>query len=153
MDSDLICVQDTDYGEYFEKTEKNTVFLLSGETAEKAWNAEVHANSSSYFDLPDDCWIVANKYCFVGGWMEAYNNDDNVVVEELLRRAIEWPDDTIIRFFAKKKIVFQTRWCHFLRFWDGFIAVEDDCPILIPENGSGKEAIIFRPVGDIIKIG
>jgi hypothetical protein len=75
------------------------------------------------------------------------------LVEELLRGVFDWQDNRIIRFYAKKKIVFQTRWCDFLNFWDEFLAIEDDCPIVIPENGSGKEAILFRPIGDIVKIG
>ena len=153
MTNDLICVQDTVYDEYFENIERNTVFLLSGEAAERAWNLEVYPNSSSYFDLPDDCWIVAVQSRPIGQWLEAYNNDDNALVEELLRGALNWPDTTILKFFAKKKIVFQASWCDFLRWWDEFIAIEDDCPIIIPENGSGKEALVFRPVGDILKIG
>jgi len=150
--NELVCVQDTDYDEYFEHAGKNTVFLLEDGMAEKAWKCEIDANSSSYFDLPDDCWIITSKSYSLGRWMEAYNNDDNAAVEELLRDAVDWPDNTIINFFAKKKTIFQTRWCDFLHFWDEFIAVEDDCPIVISESGAGKEALLFRPIGDIIKI-
>jgi hypothetical protein len=153
MADNLICVQDTDYGEYFDNVGKNIVFLLKEESAEKAWHSEVHATSSSYFNLPDDCWIVASKSDSIGNWMEAYNSDNNVAVEELLREALDWPDNAIVKFFAKKRIVFQTKWRDFLRYWDDFIAVEDDCPIIIPENCSGKEALVFRPIGDILKIG
>jgi hypothetical protein len=85
--------------------------------------------------------------------MEAYNDDDNATVEKLLRGRVNWSDDTTIRFFVKKSIVFQTRWCEFLRFWDEFISAEDDCPIIIPENGARKEALLIRPIGDILKIG
>ncbi len=150
---EMNCVQDTSYGEFFENAGKNTVFLLIDEEAEKAWTSEVDANSSSYFDLPDDCWIITDKSNSIGSWMEAYNNDDNAAVERLLRASVDWPDDAVIKFFAKNKIVFQSRWCDFLRFWDEFIAAEDDCPIVIADNCSGKEALIFRPIGDIIKIG
>ena len=153
MSEDLICVQNIDYGEYFEKAGKGTVFLLSGETAEKIWDSEIYANSTSYFNLPDDCWVVSSKSSLIGNWIEAYNNDDNDAVEELLRRAIDWRDDVIIRFFAKKKIVFQTKWCDFLCYWDEFLAVEDDCPIILPKDNSRKEALVFRPIGDILKIG
>ena len=153
MEDELVCVQDTSYGEYFENAGKESVFLLSEEMAEESWKNEIHPDSSSYFNLPDDCWVVSGKTNSIGNWIEAYNSDDNYVVERSLREAVDWDDNTNVKFFAKKNIVFQARWCEFLRFWDGFIAVEDDCPIVIPENGARKEALIFRPIGDILKIG
>jgi len=153
MADDITCIQETEYGDYFEKAGKNTIFLLSKESAVNAWNFKVNSNSSSYFNLPDDCWIVANKSYSIGNWMEAYNSDDSGYVEGLLRSAVNWSDDAIIRFFVKKRIVFQASWCNFLRFWDEFIAVEDDCPIIIPVKSSAKEALVFRPIGDILKIG
>lgn len=153
MSEELTCVQDTGYSEYFENAGRNTVYLLSENMAESAWNREVHVGTSSYFDLPDDCWIISSESLPIGRWMEAYNNDDNPVVEKLLRAAVDWSDDIFIKFFAKKKSVFRVRWKEFLHYWDEFIAVEDDCPIVIPENGSGKEAILFRSIGDIVKIG
>lgn len=152
MADSSICVQDTDYCEYFENAGKNTIFLLSEEEAQNAWESEICTNSLSYFDLPDDCWVVAHASNSIGYWIEAYNSDDNAAVANLLLKNINWPDDTIIKFFAKKKIVFQAKWCDFLRFWDEFIAVEDDCPIIIPEGDFGKQALVFRPIGDILKI-
>ena len=153
MSEEFICVQDTDYREYFENAGINTVFLLSENMAESAWNREIHIGASSYFDLPDDCWIIASVAVPIGRWMEAYNNDNNLLVEKLLRAEVGWPDDIFIKFFAKKKIVFRARWKDFLHYWDEFIAVEDDCPIVIPEKSPNKEAILFRPIGDIVKIG
>lgn len=153
MSDEFTCVQDTDYGEYFENAGENTVFLLSQNMAERTWNSEVHASTSSYFDLPDDCWIIASKSVPIGRWMEAYNNDENPMVEKSLRASVDWSDDIFIKFFAKKTSVFRVKWKDFLHYWDEFIAVEDDCPIVIPENESHKEAILFRPIGDIVKIG
>lgn len=147
-----ICVQDTDYGRCFQSVRKNTVFLLDEKLAASAWDHEVCAGSSSYFNLPDDCWLVFGKAVSIGRWMEAYNNDDNEILEQLLRAAVDWPDNTFIKFFAKKKIVFRTHWCDFLKHWDEFIAFEDDCPIVIPENFLNKEALLFRPIGDVIKV-
>lgn len=153
MSDKLVCVQSTDYYDYFESVKKNTVFLLNPHMAEMAWESEIYANSSSYFNLPDDCWIVASKSHLIGNWMVAYNNDDNASVERILRETVDWSDSTVIKFFVKNTIVFQAKWCDFLNYWDEFIAVEDDCPIIIPENGAGKEALLFRAIGDIIKIG
>jgi len=153
MVDEIICVQNTSYADYFENAKKNTVFMLSKKLAENTWNRVVHDGSSSYFDLPDDCWIVTNKTTPIGRWIEAYNNDDNAAVEKSLRAAVDWSDDTLINFFAKNKIVFRTSWLDFLHYWDGFLAAEDDCPMVIPENTPRKEAILFRPIGNIIKIG
>lgn len=153
MIEDLICVQDTDYGEYFEKAGSNTVFLLGEKSAEAAWDSEVYGNASSYFNLPDDCWIVSGESNSIGDWMDSYNNDENSAVEKLLREAVDWSDDAIVRFFVKKKIVFQSNWRDFLRYWDEFLAIEDDCPILLPRCSYRKEALLFRSVGDIFKIG
>lgn len=149
----MIPVQNSFYSEFFEKSEKDTVFLLSEEEAQYAWNSKIDNRSSSYFDIPNDCWVVASKSVLVGRWIDAYNNDDNVGLADKLRTAVSWSDDTIIRFFAKKKIVFQSKWCDFLEFWDEFIAVEDDCSIVIPESIDTREALLFRPIGDILKIG
>lgn len=149
----MICVQNTFFAYYFDKTGDDTVFLLSEAEAEKAWRAEIHAESTSYFNIPDKSWLVTTQSESLGRWEDAYNGDDNAVVEEILRGAIDWNDDDIVKFFVNIKTVFQTTWRDFLRLWDEFLAVDDDCPIVVPEGGSGKEAIIFTPMGEIIKVG
>ncbi len=153
MDETLRCVLDTNYGDFFDDVSTNTVFMFSNEFSEHMWSRDIHQGSSSYFQLPDDNWIVTGKSQSIGHWIEPYNNGDNATVERLLRKNIDWPDDTVINFFARRKTVFQTKWRDFLCFWDDFLAIEDDCPILIPEGGSGKEALLFRAIGDILKIG
>lgn len=149
----MIPVQNSFYSEFFEKAEKETVFLLSEEEAKDAWSNEIDKSSSSYFDLPDDCWIVTSESVSVGRWVEAYNDDDNLGLARKLRTAVFWGDDMVIKFFAKNKIVFQAKWIDFLKYWDEFISAEDDCPIVIPEFRDAREALLFRPIGDVLKVG
>ena len=153
MADKLVCVQKTHLNEYFENSDKITIFLLDEKLAESAWKRNIHFDSSSFFDLPDDCWIITSKVVQVGHWMEAYNEGNDATVGKLLRKAVDWNDDFYIYFFAKKKIVFRTQWHNFLQHWDDFIAIEDDCPIVTPECDLCKEAIVFRPIGDFLKIG
>jgi Protein of unknown function (DUF2947) len=149
----MIPVQDSFYSEYFERAKEKTIFLLNEEEAKCVWGNKIDRSSSSYFDLPDDCWLVANESISVGRWIEAYNSDDNVEFAGKLRAAVSWSDDTIIQFLAKNKIIFQAKWCDFLECWDEFIAAEDDCPIVIPQSNDVQEALLFRPIGDVLKIG
>lgn len=106
MSAGSICVQDTEYGRCFQSVGRNTVFLLDEELAGSAWSHEIYASSSSYFNLPDDCWLVFGRTVSIGRWIEAYNNDDNEILERLLRASVDWPDNTFIKFFAKKKLYF-----------------------------------------------
>jgi len=152
MSENLIPIEETFYSDYFEGLECQGVFLLREDKAKLAWSQEIEPNSSSYFDLSDECWIVKGKPLFVGRWLEAFNNDDNNIVAEALRSTVQWSDETVIKFFAKKNAVFQTTWGEFLKVWDGFLTAEDDCPIIIPEFNNSRLAFLFRPIGDILFI-
>lgn len=152
MSDEMTCVKDTEYGYYFDNIEKSTAFLLREDLAKDAWGHKIHKGSTSYFRLPDDCWITSGKWAFVGTWVDAYNEDQNAIVEDFLRTAVDWPDDISIIFFANGLTAFRTQWRTFLKYWDEFISVEDDCPILMPETGDRKGAIMFTPGGDIIRI-
>lgn len=152
MSKELICVQETGYADYFKKTLKNKVFLLDVKMAESAWDHAINIGTSSYFDLPNDCWLISSDSVRIGDWLEAYNDDDNYAVSKILRDSVNWPEDDFVNFFAKRKIVFKVKWKDFVLYWDDFIAIEDDCPIVIPENKKRKEAILFRPLGDVLKI-
>lgn len=152
MSDEMTCVKDTHFVYYFDNIDKNTVFVLRDDLATDAWDREIHKGTTSYFRLPDNCWIISSKRDLVGYWVEAYNTENNAVVENFLRMAVDWPNDIFVIFFANGATAFRTTWRSFLRYWDEFIAIEDDCPILIPETGIRKEAIIFTPGGDILRI-
>lgn len=153
MNDRLIPVQDSFYKEYFDDIDKTKIFLLKEEYANSAWADEIDSNSTSYFDLPNDCWIVKATSISIGDWIDAYNSDNNAIVANMLLSAIDWDEGEKIRFYVKKGIVFQAKWSDFLQFWDDFVAVEDDCPIVVSESSRQQQALIFRPVGDVIKIG
>ncbi len=155
MTNEMTCIKDTEFSQYFENATKNTIFRLEEESSEKAWDSEIHQGSSTFSLLPDNCWVVPKpNNISIGKWIEAYDNGNNFAVEEILRESFDWPDDTIIRYFLDRSFVLQVKWCDFLRYWDDFLALEDDCPIVIPQNGLRRnEAIIFDPSGYIFKIG
>lgn len=117
------------------------------------WNKKIHQGSSSYFQLPDNNWVTANKLQSIGRWIEAYNNGNTTMVEKLLRKNVSWSDDEYVYFFAKSTIAFQMKWSYFLCFWDEFLAIEDDCPIIVLAENSKKEALLFRAIGDILRVG
>lgn len=153
MSDTLTCVKKTFYSEYFEEVISNVVFLLDKESAKKAWEKNVGIGSESYFDLPDDSWLIEGQKIEIGRWMEAYNTDDILLVKKLLASHVGWQDETVVNFFVNNEIVFITKWKDFLQYWDSFIAIEDDCPIVIPDIlNKNRKAIIFRPIGDIVKI-
>jgi len=145
-------VQDTFYKDYFEGNNCGTIFLLGKKNANYVWNNEISPNTTSYFDLPDDCWVVSHKSILIGNWMDSYG-DDASLVSIILKQAVTWDEKTIVKFFVKKDTVFECKWEDFLASWDDFISVEDDCPLVIPDKNSNHEAILFTPIGNIIKIG
>lgn len=147
----LTCVLDTEYSDYFDDADKDSIFLLNEGAAKDVWNRKIHYGSSSFFNLPNDCWIAASKSISIGRWIEAYNKGDAKIVEKLLREAVDWSDDWYIYFLARSKVVFRMQWNVFLRHWDSLISIEDDCPIVIVESAPRQEAILFRPIGDILK--
>lgn len=152
MSDEMTCVKDTVNNYYFDKIEKNTVFLLRDDLAKEAWDRKIDKGSTSYFRLSKGCWITSDNREIVGHWVEAYNNDNNAIVEKFLRRTVDWVDDSFILFFPDGLTAFRTRWRSFLQFCDDFLAFEDDCPIVMLEPDGGREAIVFAPTGYIIKI-
>ncbi len=149
---ELTSVLDSDYKDYFEGANSRDVYLLSKTCANAAWEEAIDSKAKSYFDLPDDNWVVTCNSTSIGDWMTSYNDDERKPVSKILRRNVNWPEDTIIHFFVNRDIVFQSTWFNFIEAWDDFIAVEDDCPMIVPTTGKTEGAILFRPIGDICKI-
>jgi len=153
MSNILTCVKKSFYSQYFEEVISDVIFLLDRNSAKQAWEKKVDKKSESYFDLPDNSWLIEGKTFKIGRWMEAYNTDDIVLVKKMLTSHVTWMDEAIIYFFVNKKISFLTQWKFFLKYWDNFIAIDDDCSIVIPDKiNENREAIIFRPIGDIVRI-
>jgi len=148
----LISIENTTFKECFEGVQPGEVFLLGKEDSNKYWERYIDTSATSYFNLPEGSWVVASKHECLGTWMEAYNNDNNEAVSAILRKEFTWVDDMTVWFFVSKEIVFESSWQSFLKYWDCFIAAEDDCPILLGQEMSTGQALLFRAIGDMYKI-
>jgi len=153
LDRSLTPIEYTTFKECFEDIQPREVFLLGKEGANKLWQMRVDKNATSYFNLPDDSWVVASRNERLGTWIEAYNSDNNETVSDILKKEFSWSDDMKVWFCVSKEIVFETSWKIFLRHWDCFIAADEDCPILLGQEESTEQALYFRAIGDMYKIG
>lgn len=104
MSNILTCVKKSFYSQYFEEVISDVIFLLDRNSAKQAWEKKVDKKSESYFDLPDNSWLIEGKTFKIGRWMEAYNTDDIVLVKKMLTSHVTWMDEAIIYFFVNKKI-------------------------------------------------
>ena len=152
MSEKMISVDNSPFKECFQGANLSDTFLLSKEAANDLWAKRVDERAASYFNLPDESWVVSSEYENVGVWIDAYNNDTNSIVSDLLRHSFSWSDNTKIWFCVNKHIIFESSWLSFLKYWDGFIAVEDDCPIVIAQTGKSRDALLFRSIGDMVKV-
>ena len=150
MDIDYTPVNETIYNDMFEDSEGSRVFLLSPSKANAVWESYIDPVATSYFSLPDDNWVIHNEQLKSTDWIEFYNSGNSKGFADIIQNSVNWAEDTEVFYFAKKSIVFSSSWKVFLNCWHGFLASEDDCPLLMPKKG--REALMFRPIGDVIKI-
>jgi|RhiMetdeSRZDD1v2_1073273.scaffolds.fasta_scaffold52333_2 DUF2947 family protein len=145
-------ILESEYSEYFSDATVNSVFLLSINESQNIWNNNIDQKADSYFRLPDDNWLVVTEQIIIGDWKEDFNANKVQDVQQLLNRSVTWNDEDIVLFCIRKNKILETNWSEFKRLWINFILCEDDCPILINHQIKGC-AILFRPIGDIAKIG
>jgi hypothetical protein len=145
-------VEATTHKDFFDDVDENTIFVLDKDSASRLWVSAIDEKAPSYFRLSDQNWIISNSSIVIGRWKEAYNLDDNPYVAHLLQKKVKWQEDCIVRFYISKSIVLETKWEFFLEHWDDFLALEDDCPILIKEGEECVRALLFLANGDIILV-
>ena len=149
---DMTPVLNTDYKEYFESAGAKNAYLLSKSKANDCWDEATESKVSSFFKLPDDNWIIRNESAIIGEWISSYNDDDAKPVSDMLNKNISWGGASIIKFLVNRDVAFQVPWENFIEMWDDFIAIEDDCPLVIPSNPKRDGLLIFRPIGDIRRV-
>lgn len=142
-------IESTAYNEYFEAADANSIFELSPAEASKHWTKAIDLHARSYFELPNDNWLVASNTTVIGRWIEAYNTGNLDFVATILNRYLNWKNHDLVRYYISKSIVLETQWPFFLKHWDGFLAADDDCPILLKVGEEPQKAIVFTPLGDI----
>lgn len=149
MSNELIAVENSEYEDYFENIKSDSVFLLSKSLAIDTWEKIIDLGAASYFSLPDDHWIVKSESKAIGEWFDAYNNDKPFKVAKVLKKHTNWSLSSKVWYFISKKVSFETTWETFLLHWDDFLAIDDDCPIVVCDSIDIKEAIVFKPMGAI----
>ncbi len=144
----MISVYESVFCDNFPSADRVRVSLLDVNEANNEFVASFGIDASSYFDLPDNHWLISGNSTELGRWLEAYNEDRNDSVSQLLMAAVDWHPDERIHFYAKKSIVFETAWETFVNHWDSFLACEDDVPI-VKSTKNNRNTILFTPIGDI----
>lgn len=145
-------VEHSIFSELFEDVGAHEVYLLSDEDAQRAWVNLVDEKASSYFDLPNSSWLVTGEISVVGSWLPFYNADDRQAGRALLEGAVDWKPRSEVLFLVKKTIVLQSTWASFCALWDNFLAVEDDCPMLIRTQDIRSQALLFQSLGTVLRI-
>ena len=146
-------VDETAYVEFFRTAEDKHIFLLQESVAKAYWHSIFPSGTSSYFDIPNEHWIASSGTIRVCEWISAYNANEPSVVEKSLRLSIPWTTHVGVRFCVNHSLIFQTTWTIFLRNWNAFLGIHDDCPIVLPNpDVCPYEAIVFTPLGDILFI-
>ena len=144
-------IRNTVFADNFPPGEDLGIFLLDPPESETVFEMAFGPKVKSYFDFPDDHWVVASEKTQVGQWAEAYNADTLEPVASELKQTVDWAPDEDVYYFAKKRIVFKSSWAVFVSHWDAFLACEDDGTILM-RDPADKEAILFYSGGQIIHI-
>ena len=147
----MISILKSIYSDEFEGCNSNTVFLLNEEESIAVWIYYIDKKAKSYFQLPDDNWLVTSYSEVVGEWINDYNKDIAENVKGILDKVTVWSDNDKVWFCIRKTKVIETVWSEFKSYWMNFIECEDDSPILINESISNC-AIIFRSMGVFVKI-
>lgn len=138
------------FAEYFQGVTEDIFLLPENESIMKWWQL-IDENSSSYFDLNDNNWIISSKKIKVGLWMDPFNSNTPKDIEMLLQNSFKWDLDSQVFFCINRTCILEATWKGFTKNWIMFLQLEDDCPIIL--NPSNKNsALIVSPVGFFIKV-
>lgn len=141
----------TTFSDEFDNLNVDDVFLLSKEESASVWSKYIDKKASSYFKLEDNNWLITSKRLVIGNWLEDFNRNRTENVRDILSNNLSWNKEDIVWFCISRALIIEAPWEKFRNHWICFLQCEDDCPILINRNSVGS-ALIFRPIGDILKI-
>jgi len=151
MNDSLIPVSSTEFSEYFENIGECEIYHLSKNDAELYWRSVFKDSSKSYFSMSDDNWFIKSDFLKIGEWIDAYNATSNIVLSDILTKRIFFKDDDIVRFCISSSCIFQTTWKYFNLYWSKFLAIDDDCSIVLSVKNTDS-SILFAPIGDIFEV-
>lgn len=146
----------TDFSEHFpvdllkqRNVDSNDVQLLGTEEARLKWSAQLGTEAKSYFSIPSDSWLARLPSVTIGQWLGNYNAGNVQRTASELQSHLSWASTTRVLFCVSHRTIIATTWGTFTCLWDCFLATHDDCPIVIPDEGKKRSALIFTPLGDI----
>lgn len=143
-----IPLQETPYWEYFDDMVGLVeVSVMPEVVAKRLWSERINSQSSSYFDLPDHSWLVTGTKTPVGHWLSRLNAGESERFEQELTAASPWDPRDHVYFFANSTTALTCRWSEFKKRWTGFVLLESDGAIVIPDEPI-KQCIWFKALGD-----
>jgi len=151
MNDNLIPIASTEFSEYFDNVSDCEIYLLPEDDAKLYWSNIFMDKSTSYFNLSNDNWFIKSKTYKIGEWINAYNATSNILLSDILTEEISWQNNDMVRFCVSSYCIFQTTWKCFKLYWSDFLAVDDDCPIVLSLVNTDT-SILFTPIGDVFKV-
>ncbi len=139
------------YLDFFLNADIEYTYLLDEEQAKMVWQRQVQSNAASYFKLEDDHWLVRAKIENRIEWITSYNESDFLHICCLLEALVEWHKQDTVYFLISQSLVLETKWLELTTYWNLFLTVEDDCPIVINPKFS-NEALLFTSIGEVYKL-
>ena len=138
------------YKEYFLDINIEDTFFLDGEDAEIIWDKYIEDKASSYLKLNEDNWLIKGKQELITKWLDDFNSNNNDRMKLLLRNDINWQGSNIW-FCLSKKIIIESTWNMFTKYWDWFLLCDDEFPIVV-NNSKLHQGLVFTPIGGLLLI-
>ncbi len=144
-------IYDTKCSEYFDDVSGLNINLHDEKESEVIFRELVSTEGTSWFDLPDQCWLVTSEKSNCGRWLESYNNKNLDEVSSAMSEHSGWVNSEVVYFISGYRCVLSSSWGEFLDNWNLFLSFYDDCPIVVDKKASSS-AFIFTPMGAILSI-
>ena len=145
-------VQQSELNIYFDDfTEELPIWVLDKDEAQRLWSEIFDARSSVYFNLPDDSWVQVERSVHAGDWQPGLNEEDFEPFRQSLSANVPWRATDDVLFAASSTTILQTTWEAFLRYWQGFLYLKSDAPMLLSPQHP-RQCILFFPGGRAVFI-
>ena len=149
---DKIKVQDSKfYSEYFDNLQEEDIYVFLKAKSQEIWKSLFDEKAKSYFQLPNNNWIIKSKEIHLGTWIDDYNDDISKNVSNKLENTINWKDDDKILFCINDSSIIESSWLNFKTSWIDFLSCEDDAVLIVNPNNL-KTALIFYSIGTFFKL-
>ncbi|WP_036114477.1 DUF2947 family protein [Lysobacter capsici] len=135
------------YLDDFSSAELASVFLLEGDEAVAVWR-EYIGDGKSFNHLSNESWVVGGSWVTIGDWMDGYPRPLNSQrVAELVSTKSEWSDNEELFLIQNSKNIIKFTMKDFNKFWNDFLSIFGDGPVLISRDRKSGVAFQFLPLG------